>query len=159
MDDATIAEMAKRGTFYVPTIDHNRWYSEHTARNDDDRTRLNDYIARNFETAKKAVKAGVKFGMGSDGGATAMIGETTRELDWYVKAGMTPLQALNTATVNGAALLGKEKDLGKLAPGYLADIVAVDGDPLTDINAVINKVRWVMKDGKVMVDKTKTPPM
>jgi hypothetical protein len=74
-----------------------------------------DFINRNLETAKRAVKAGVKFAMGSDGGATALLGETTEELAWFVKAGMTPAQALATATTNGAAMLGKETELGKLA--------------------------------------------
>jgi len=155
MDDATLKEMVTRGIFYVPTIDHNRYYLEHTARTPEDKEQLTDFIARNLETAKRAVKAGVKFGMGSDGGASAMIGETTRELGWFVKAGMTPEQALATATTNGAVILGKEKDLGSVTAGHLADIVAVEGDPLTDINVVINNVRWVMKGGTVLVDKTK----
>ena len=58
-----------------------------------------------------------------------------------------------TATVNGAALLGLEKSLGAVAPGYLADLVAVEGDPLKDIQVVIKKVRWVMKGGEVVVDR------
>ncbi|MBK9017584.1 MAG: amidohydrolase family protein [Saprospiraceae bacterium] len=66
---------------------------------------------------------------------------------------MTPEQALQTATVNAAALLGMEAELGAVAPGFLADLVAVSGDPLKDVNAIINGVRWVMKDGKVVVDK------
>jgi imidazolonepropionase-like amidohydrolase len=66
---------------------------------------------------------------------------------------MTPEQALRTATTNGAALLGKEKELGAVAPGYFADLVAVEGDPLSDINIVLNNVRWVMKDGNVVVKK------
>ena len=70
--------------------------------------------------------------------------------------GMTPAQALETATVNGAAILGMEQRLGRIAPGYYADIVAVDGDPLADIDVVINGVRWVMKGGRVVVDKTKS---
>src|SRR2546427_1239946 len=69
MDDETIKEMVKRGTFYVPTIDHNRYYLEHTARTPEDKEQLTNFIARNLATAKRAVKAGVKFGMGSDGGA------------------------------------------------------------------------------------------
>ncbi len=68
---------------------------------------------------------------------------------------MTPEQALATATTNAAALLGKEKELGALAPGYFADVVAVEGDPLADVNVTINNVRWVMKGGAVVVDKTK----
>jgi len=95
--------------------------------------------------------------MGSDAVYT-MFGENTRELGWYVKAGMTPEQALRTATVNGAELLGMEKSLGAIKPGYLADLVAVEGDPLADIEVAIKKVRWVMKGGEVVVDKTKGQP-
>jgi imidazolonepropionase-like amidohydrolase len=84
-------------------------------------------------------------------------GLNTRELDWFVKIGMTPEQALKTATTEPAAMLGMEKSLGALAPGFFADIVAVEGDPLADITAVSdrNHVRWVMKAGRVVVDKTK----
>ena len=162
MDDATIAEMARRGTYYVPTIDHNRWYAEHvTIFGWDDEKQiadgLNDYIRRNLETARRAFKAGVRFAMGSDALFT-MCGENTRELGWFVKLGMTPEQALATATTNAAALLGKEKELGAIAPGYFADIVAVEGDPLADVNVTIHNVRWVMKAGAVVVDKTKPTP-
>ena len=155
MDDATISEMAKRGTFYVPTIDHNRYYLDNFekigyAPGFQERTR--NFIARNLETARKAHKAGVKFAMGSDAIYT-MFGQNTRELGWFVKAGMTPEQALKTATTNGAELLGKEKDLGAVAPGYYADLVAVEGDPLANIDVAVNKVRWVMKGGAVVVDK------
>jgi imidazolonepropionase-like amidohydrolase len=158
MDDETIADMARRGTFYVPTIDHNRWYVEHIGIfgwNNEKQIAdgLNDYIRRNFETARRAFKAGVRFAMGSDALFT-MCGENTRELGWFVKLGMTPEQALSTATTNAAALLGKDKDLGAIAPGYFADIVAVEGDPLADVNVTINNVRWVMKGGAVVVGKT-----
>ena len=68
---------------------------------------------------------------------------------------MTPEQALATATTNAASLLGKEKELGTLAPGYFADVVAVEGDPLADVNVTIGNVRWVMKGGAIVVDKTK----
>jgi imidazolonepropionase-like amidohydrolase len=159
MDDETIAEMARRGTFYVPTIDHNRWYVEHISIFgwDDEKKiadGLNDYIRRNVETARRAFKAGVRFAMGSDALFT-MCGENTRELGWFVKLGMTPEQALATTTTNAAALLGKEKELGAIAPGYFADIVAVEGDPLADVNVTINNIRWVMKAGSVVSDKTK----
>jgi len=160
MDDATIHEMVKRGTFYVPTIDHNRYYVD----NGDKigyapgyKERLEAYIARNLETTRRAFKAGVKIVMGSDAVYT-MYGENTRELGWFIKAGMTPEQALQTATGNAAALLGKEKELGGVAAGYLADLVAVEGDPLSDINVTLNNVKWVMKDGQVVVDKTKKAP-
>jgi len=152
MDDATIQEMAKRGTFYVPTIDHNRWYVEHHeifGWGPDIVAGLNDYIRRNFETARRAYKAGVRFAMGSDALFT-MCGENTRELGWFVKLGMTPEQALTTATKNAAMLLGKENELGSIAPGYFADIVAVEGDPLADIKVVTDNVRFVMKGGEVI---------
>ncbi len=157
MDDATIQEMVKRGTFYVPTIDHNRYYIE----NGDKigyaagyKEKLQAFIPRNLETAQKAFKAGVKFAMGSDAIYT-MFGQNTRELGWFVKAGMTPEQALRTATTNAAELLGKEKELGAVAPGYFADLVAVQGDPLADIDVVLKNVKWVMKGGSVVMDHTK----
>jgi imidazolonepropionase-like amidohydrolase len=94
--------------------------------------------------------------MGSDAVFTG-FGENARELQTFVKAGMTPAQALTTATVNGARLLGKEKELGDVAPGYYADIVAIEGDPLADVDVLVAGVRWVMKDGRVVVDKTSLP--
>ncbi|MEK6322221.1 MAG: amidohydrolase family protein [Acidobacteriota bacterium] len=157
MDDETLAEMVRRKTFYVPTIDHNRYYAEYREQfgyGPEIAERLKAYVARNLETAKRAFKAGVSFAMGSDAVFT-MFGQNTRELGWFVKAGMTPQQALATATIQGAALLGMEKSLGTVAPGYYADIVAVEGNPLADINVVIDNVRWVMKGGAVVVDHTK----
>jgi imidazolonepropionase-like amidohydrolase len=76
------------------------------------------------------------------------------ELRWFVKLGMSNQQALQSATVLPAQMLGMDKSLGSIAPGYIADIVAVDGDPLADIEVAITKVRWVMKAGSVVVDKT-----
>ena len=110
------------------------------------------FIARNLETARRAHKAGVRFAMGSDA-VRSMFGENTRELAWFIKAGLTPEEALKSATVNGAELLQIQDSLGKLRPGYLADIVAVEGNPLADIQVVIDKVRWVMKNGAVVVDR------
>jgi imidazolonepropionase-like amidohydrolase len=155
LDDETIADMVKRGTVWVPTIDHNRYYVD--AKDEfgfapETIPPLQDYIAKNLESTRRAFKAGVKLGMGSDAVYT-MFGQNTRELAWFVRAGMTPAQSLATATTIPAALLGHEKDLGAIAPGYFADIVAVDGDPLADVDVVINKVRWVMKGGAVVVDR------
>jgi len=160
MDDATIQEMVKRGTFYVPTIDHNRYYLDNWqkigyANGFQEKTKA--FIERNLETARKAFKAGVKFAMGSDAIYT-MFGENTRELAWFVKAGMTPEQALRTATTNAAELLGHPTELGAVAPGFFADLVAVEGDPLSNIDAAIHQVRWVMKSGAVVVDKTSATP-
>jgi imidazolonepropionase-like amidohydrolase len=155
LDSATLAEMARRGTYYVPTVDHNRYYSEYheslgfTA---DQARGLDLFRARNLETARRAYKAGVKMVMGSDA-VYSMFGQNTHELHWFAEIGMTPAQALATATTTAAALLGMDQSLGAIAPGYYADLVAVEGDPLADIQVVIDRVRWVMKDGKVVVDK------
>ncbi len=155
LDDATIAEFKKRGTVYVPTVDHNRFYAENATLlgyTPAQVAELDSFRVLNLETVRRAHRAGVKLAMGSDA-VYWMFGENTRELGFMVKAGMTPAQALGTATTNAAALLRLPNKLGKIAPGYFADIVAVDGDPLRDINVIINRVKWVMKDGRVVVDK------
>lgn len=155
LDDETLARMVAQGTFYVPTIDHNRYYAEYheqfkytTAQ----AAALDSFRLRNIETARRAFRAGVKFAMGSDA-VFNMFGENTRELLWFTQIGMTPAQALATATTNGAALLGLEKKIGAVAPGYFADLVAVEGDPLADIRVVTDRVRWVMKGGQVVVNR------
>ena len=155
LDDSTLAQMARRGTVYVPTIDHNRYYIAHrdeygyTAA---DSAGLDAYMRRNVATFRRALRAGVKIAMGSDAVFTG-FGENTRELDRFVENGMTPAQAIATATTTAAGLLGKEKELGAVAPGYYADIIAVEGDPLSDITALTHRVRWVMKGGRVVVDR------
>jgi imidazolonepropionase-like amidohydrolase len=155
LDDETLAEMVRRKTYYVPTIDHNRYYVDAAADygfRAGSVERLNAYIARNFETAKRAWKAGVRFAMGSDA-VYSMFGQNTRELGWFVKVGMTPEQALKTATVNASDLLGMKDDLGSAMPGRFADLIAVEGDPLADVQVVIDKIRGVMKNGSVVVKK------
>ncbi len=155
MDDETIASMAKQGTWYVPTIDHNRYYADHASEYGfapESVEQLKAFIARNLETTRRALKAGVKIAMGSDAVYT-MFGENTRELGWLVKAGMTPREVYTAATTSGAALLDMQKSLGAIAPGYFADIIAVEGDPLADVNVLITGVRWVMKGGEVVVDR------
>jgi imidazolonepropionase-like amidohydrolase len=155
IDAETFAEMAKRGTVWVPTIDHNRYYID--ARDEygfapGSENALKSYIERNLESARRAVKAGVRLAMGSDA-VYSMFGQNTRELGWFVKAGMTPEQALVAGTRTGAELLGLQDRLGRIAPGFVADLVAVDGDPLQSIETLFTGVRWVMKDGIVVVDK------
>jgi imidazolonepropionase-like amidohydrolase len=155
LDDETIAEMVTRGTVWVPTIDHNRYYvdaKDEYGFKPEAIAPLQDYIQRNLESARRAVKAGVRIGMGSDA-VYSMFGQNTRELGWLVKAGMTPAQALAAATTTAADLLGMQDRLGRVAPGYLADIVAIEGDPLQSIDALFTGVRVVMKDGKIVVDK------
>ncbi len=158
LDDETLAEMVNRRTVWVPTIDHNRYYvdaREEYGFSPEAVPALEQYIGKNLESARRAVKAGVRLGMGSDAVFTG-FGQNTRELAWFVKAGLTPAQALQTATTIAAELLGQAESLGKIRAGMLADLVAVEGDPLKDIDAVIKGVRWVMKDGAVVVDKRST---
>jgi imidazolonepropionase-like amidohydrolase len=155
LDDETLAEMVKRGTVWVPTIDHNRYYVD--AKDEygfkaEAIAPLEDYIQRNLESTRRAVKAGVRIGMGSDA-VYSMFGQNTRELGWFVKAGMSPEEALKSATTIAADLLGAQDRLGQIAPGFAADLVAVEGNPLQTIDALFGGVRWVMKDGKVVVDK------
>src|SRR3954466_15376887 len=129
IDDDTFAEMVTRGTVWVPTIDHNRYYVDAT---DDYGFKpeaiapLNDYIAKNLESTRRAMKAGVKLGMGSDA-VYSMFGQNTRELEWFVKAGRRPGQALPSATTTPAELLDQKDRLGRLAPGFAADLVAIEG--------------------------------
>jgi imidazolonepropionase-like amidohydrolase len=158
LDDETLAMMVKQGTVWVPTIDHNRYYVD--AKDEygfapEAIGPLQDYVARNLDATRRAVKAGVTIAMGSDA-VYSMFGQNTRELAWLVKAGMTPEEALASATTVPARMLGHARDLGAIAPGFYADIVAVDGDPLKDIGVVINEVKWVMKAGAVVVRKGTT---
>src|SRR6185369_14023823 len=107
LDDETLAEMVARGIVWVPTIDHNRYYVD--AKDEygfapEAIPALQAYIEKNLESARRAVKAGVKIAMGSDA-VFSMFGQNTRELGWFVKAGMTPAQALAAATTIPAALL------------------------------------------------------
>jgi|tagenome__1003787_1003787.scaffolds.fasta_scaffold20973986_2 imidazolonepropionase-like amidohydrolase len=155
LDDSTLTEMAARGTYYVPTIDHNRYYAEYHEQfgyTPEQVAALDAFRARNLETARRAWKAHVRFAMGSDAVFT-MFGQNTRELGWFTQIGMTPAEALATATTNAAELLGMKETLGAVVPGNSADIVAVRGDPLRDIHVVIDSVKWVMKGGAVVVDR------
>jgi imidazolonepropionase-like amidohydrolase len=155
VDEETLKEMVKRGTVWVPTVDHNRYYID--ARDEygfapGSEAALKDYIERNLKSVQMAVKLGVKIGMGSDA-VYSMFGQNTRELDWFVKAGMTPTEALATATTTAAGLLGLSDRLGRIAPGYLADLVAVEGDPTAGISTLFDGVRWVMKGGKTAIER------
>jgi imidazolonepropionase-like amidohydrolase len=156
IEDATLAEMVRKKIVYVPTVYHNIWYVENYREfgwPESDNQKILVYEHASEETTRRAIKAGVRIAMGSDA-VYELFGHNTEELTYLVKSGMTPEQAIAAATVNGAAALGMEKDLGWATPGHYADLVAVQGDPLTDISVVVHNVRWVMKGGEVLVDKT-----
>jgi len=96
---------------------------------------------------RKAVAAGVKMSFGTDAGVCP-YGISAKQFAFMVKYGMTPMQAIQAATSNAADLLGHSSEFGSIKPGKYADIIAVTGDPLTDIR-VLEAVQFVMKDGKV----------
>jgi imidazolonepropionase-like amidohydrolase len=144
--DETVKLMADSGTFLVGTTalgDHMAIDRIHPI--------LQKKAAEVFPQARrmfgKALEAGVKIACGSDAPAIPH-GSQANELIAMVDRGMTPMQALQAATVTSADLIERTHDLGRLAPGYLADIIAVPGDPSQDIT-VTKDVRFVMKDGQV----------
>lgn len=149
LDAIDLLDMRAAQITYVPTIDHNRYYREHLGffgYAPDDALALDAFLAQNLETAHRALLAGVDLAFGSDAVFTG-FGENTRELEWFVEAGMTPLEALRAATLHSAASIGVDHEIGRVAVGYFADIVALEGDPRTDIRVVVHGVRGVMKGG------------
>ncbi|WP_262693245.1 amidohydrolase family protein [Kordiimonas aquimaris] len=149
-----IKAMKAADIIYVPTIDHNRYYAQHSEEYGYDsnvRANLRVFVGRNIETVRRANHAGVTIAMGSDAVLTG-FGENTCELRAFIAAGMSNAEAIKSATLNGAMLLGQDNDLGRIKVGYTADFIAVSGDPLTDINAIISGVTAVMKEGVLVVD-------
>jgi imidazolonepropionase-like amidohydrolase len=151
MDDEIRALMKKKGTYYVPTILAGKFVAE-KAKIDGffpelvrpKAAAIGPLIQKTFE---RAHKAGVKIAFGTDSGVSAH-GDNAKEFALMVEAGMSPANALLSATVNSAELLGISDILGTLSEGKLADIVAVSGNPLEDIS-VMESVSFVMKDGVV----------
>jgi imidazolonepropionase-like amidohydrolase len=149
LDDEAIALMKERGTYLVPTsylVDRiNLAVLPPLVR-----AKAETILPIARESLKRAIAAGVKIAFGTDAGVFPH-GENAREFAVYVKQGMSPLEALRSATLHAADLLGKE-DRGVIEAARLADLVAVPGDPLRDITAT-ERVSWVMLGGKVVMEK------
>ena len=156
MDDATIALMKKHGTWYVPTILAGKWVAQKAEIDgffpDIVRPKARAVGPQIQGTFARAYQAGVKIAFGTDTGVSAH-GDNAWEFVYMVSAGMPPLEALRAATLNAAELLDRRADLGSLAVGRWADLVAVRGNPLEDI-AVMRQVAFVMKAGQVFRDES-----
>src|SRR5579863_4054447 len=146
LDDAAIAQMLKQGTWYVPTISayYHDWAPADTPAGQRDRLR----VSLHGPSFKKAMKAGVKIAFGTDMGGIPWTEPITQEFPRMVELGMSPMNAIQSATSRAATLLDMEGKLGVIAPGAYADVIGVNGDPVRDIK-VLENVQFVMKDGKV----------
>ena len=153
IDDAGIAMMKKNGTYLVPTLYLADWMRENAVKIGLPAmyaTKMKDVTAVSRQNIKKAFNAGVKIAFGTDA-AVYPHGLNAHEFAVYVQIGMTPLQAIQTATVNAADLLGWSK-IGSIENGSFADIIAVNGDPLKDVTLLQDPV-MVMKGGAVYKQK------
>ena len=151
IDDAAIAEMKKDGTYLVPTLYLSDWFMEHAAEN-----HVPDFLLVKAKAVMPAARqniahafaSGVKVAFGTDA-AVYPHGLNAREFAVMVKLGLTPLQAIQAATINAADLLGWSGQVGSLQQGAWGDLIAVDGDPLQDVTT-LEHVKFVMKGGAVV---------
>ena len=144
--DEDLKVMAARGIFYVPTIFVGEYVAQGRAA--EGAPVWVKMIQIHEDTFRRAMKAGVKIAFGTDAGGFDWKINPAKEFSSMVKFGMTPAQAIRSATVTAAELLGMQDSLGTIEAGKLADIVAVPGDPLGDVS-VMEKVDFVMKGGVV----------
>jgi len=151
IDDETIALMVERGTYLVCDMFDGDWMIQEGPRlgySDEvmQKTEMtNDAQRENFA---KAVKAGVKIAFGTDAGIYPH-GMNAKNLAFHVRFGQTPMEAIQSATLVSAELMGWEDRVGSLRPGCFADLIAVDGDPLDDVT-VLEDIPFVMKGGEVV---------
>jgi imidazolonepropionase-like amidohydrolase len=150
LSDAQIAQMLKQGTWYVPTLSvyYTDWAVADTPGGQRDRLRASAHEV----SFRKALKAGVKIVFGTDMGGIPWTEPIGQEFSRMVEFGMSPMDAIQSATSRAAVMLDMEGKIGVVAPGALADIVAVSGDPLHDVK-VLEGVQFVMKDGQVFRER------
>jgi imidazolonepropionase-like amidohydrolase len=146
MTDAQLAQMLKQGTWYCPTLSvyYTDWAPENTPGGQRDRKRASAHA----DTFKRAMKAGVKIVFGTDMGGIPWSEPIAQEFPRMVELGMSPAEAIKSATSRAAEMLDMAGQIGVIAPGAYADLAAVSGDPLKDVK-VLENVRFVMKDGSV----------
>ena len=151
MDKATMAMMKKQGTYFVPTISAGKWAEEKSRIAgffpDLVRPKAATIGAKIQDTFAAAYKAGVKIAFGTDAGVFEH-GNNWREFVYMTEAGMPAIEAIQSATIEGARLLGVADELGSIKVGKIADIIAVPGDPLQDIQ-MMGQVNFVMKAGQI----------
>jgi imidazolonepropionase-like amidohydrolase len=150
--DAQIAQMLKQGTWYCPTISpyYLYWAPADTAEGKRDRKRA-EVHGPSFQ---KALKAGVKIVYGTDMGGIPWTEPMAQEFLRMVEFGMSPMDTIQSATSRPARMLDMEGQIGVLAPGAYADVIAVSGDPLHDVK-ILENVQFVMKDGKIFKNEVK----
>jgi imidazolonepropionase-like amidohydrolase len=144
--EAQIAQMLRQGTWYVPTLQV--YYTDWDPADTDSGKRDRKRVALHGVSFSKALHAGVKIAFGTDVGGFKWSEPIAQEFSREVEFGMTPMQAIQSATSRAAELLGKRGEIGVIAPGAYADMIAVASDPLADVN-VLKTVQFVMKDGVV----------
>jgi imidazolonepropionase-like amidohydrolase len=146
LSDAQIAQMIRQGTWLCPTL--SVYYYDHSPADTPEGQRDRKRVSAHEESFRKALKAGVKIAFGTDMGGIPWTEPIAQEFPRMVEFGMSPMQAIQSATSRAADLLDMKGKLGLIAPGAYADVIAVSGDPLADIKILAN-VGFVMKDGKV----------
>jgi imidazolonepropionase-like amidohydrolase len=152
LDDAAVAAVRKSGSFLVMNPVTNLIMTERGRQGGytpDQLRKAGEVYSLKLASLKKAVKARLPLAYGTDSGVQAH-GANARQLGIYVEAGMTPLEALQSATIVNARLLRMEGKIGRLARGHYGDLVAVPGNPLADVRVMEHPV-FVMKEGQVVV--------
>ncbi len=160
MSIAQMIAMRDNNITYVPTVDHNRYYADHRNEygySEEVDSNLRVFVGKNTQAVAGAHSVGVKIAMGSDA-VFSGFGENTCELKQFRAAGLTNAEIIQTATINGAHLLGQGSQIGRLKEGYIADIVFLDNNPLDNIDTLFNGIQLVLKDGKIVHDVRKTTP-
>ena len=144
--EADLKTMAQKGIYYVPTIFVGEYVAQGRAA--EGAKVWVDMLKIHAETFRRALNAGVKIAFGTDIGGFDWGITPAREFPYMVKYGMTPAQAIRSATLSAADLLGMQNDVGSVTAGKYADVVAVKGDPLSDIS-ILERIDFVMKGGQV----------